>query len=755
MTAGFTSRSAITAQGTRNIYDVAIDPLMNIFTCDNTNDGDEWNLRLSHMIQTANYGYPSLFKNFSDEIMPTMKDYGGGSPTGALFVDEPGFPDEFGRSLYTCQWGWNSVMRHPLKKSGATFSADKETFIRIPRPTGIAADGNGNIYVASWKGATFSYEGENVGFVARVAPLNYQSPPFPNLQKVSDKKLFEWLASPSATRRLHVQREILRRDPQPGFIKNLSALASSSRDLSIRAAAIFTLGQIQNPSAIKSLIKLSGNPELREIALRALTVSTNVPAKIFVDGLKDKNPAVRLQSIIALNQLNKTETAGQIFPLTMDTDLAISHAAFRALVSFRAVDVCFKTIDKSDAASANSALRILGNLHERRVVGGLIERLKTASQLKPQILETLCRLYYREADWDGSWWTTRPDISGPYYKPVKWEGTEKIAGVLRGLLEKRGDQCTFYVLVFLIQKYKIESPEIPAADLEWLILNSQIDPALCKKAFQNLTRTSDEAAIHAILACATKEKFTTQLRDEFVHDSQRAKNLKLFVKLANAGSESESELAYLVLLNVVHNATADAPAKSLAQQTIDAGKNSLGLQPARASSHFVEDRVAPVAPSTNANAKLAYEEVLKQVAAAQGDAKIGAKIFETVGCAKCHTVLKSETPKGPLLGDITARYTRSEILESILRPSAKIAQGFESITIDTKEGDSFDGFIVRESGDEVELRNLNGATVIPKKNIALRKTRTVSIMPEGMVDSLSPQDLGCLLEYLQSVLPKP
>lgn len=135
----------------------------------------------------------------------------------------------------------------------------------------------------------------------RVAPLNYQSPPFPNLQKVSDEKLFEWLASPSATRRLHVQREILRRDPQPGFIKNISALASSSRDLSIRAAAIFTLGQIQNPSAIKSLIKLSGNPELREIALRALTVSTNVPAKIFVDGLKDKNPAVRLQSIIALN----------------------------------------------------------------------------------------------------------------------------------------------------------------------------------------------------------------------------------------------------------------------------------------------------------------------------------------------------------------------------------------------------------------------------------------------------------------------
>ena len=59
-------------RGTRNIYDVAIDPLMNLFTCDNSNDGDDWNVRLSHMIPTANYGYPSLFRNFSDEMIATM-----------------------------------------------------------------------------------------------------------------------------------------------------------------------------------------------------------------------------------------------------------------------------------------------------------------------------------------------------------------------------------------------------------------------------------------------------------------------------------------------------------------------------------------------------------------------------------------------------------------------------------------------------------------------------------------------------------
>src|SRR5439155_18346915 len=130
------SRLSTVVEGTRNIYDVAIDPFMNLFTCDNSNDGDGWNVRLSHMIPTANYGYPSLFKQFAEETMPAMKDYDGGSPTGALFLDEPNPPEPFGSGLYTCQWGWNSVVRHPLMAAGATFDCEKQNFIHIPRPTG-------------------------------------------------------------------------------------------------------------------------------------------------------------------------------------------------------------------------------------------------------------------------------------------------------------------------------------------------------------------------------------------------------------------------------------------------------------------------------------------------------------------------------------------------------------------------------------------------------------------------------------------
>ena len=42
------------------------------------------------------------------------------------------------------------------------------------------------------------------------------------------------------------------------------------------------------------------------------------------------------------------------------------------------------------------------------------------------VIAALCRLYYREADWDGGWWGTRPDRVGPYYKNAEWEGTESL-----------------------------------------------------------------------------------------------------------------------------------------------------------------------------------------------------------------------------------------------------------------------------------------------------------------------------------------
>ena len=143
------------ARGTRNDYDLAIDPFMNLFARGNTNDGGGWDIRLNHFIAGGQYGYPSLFKNFGDEVIAPLADYGGGSGTGMLYVQDPGLPAPFGEALYSVDWGTNFIYRHPLQPNGATFKAGQEVFVGLPRPTDIAIDGGSRLYVASWKGGQY------------------------------------------------------------------------------------------------------------------------------------------------------------------------------------------------------------------------------------------------------------------------------------------------------------------------------------------------------------------------------------------------------------------------------------------------------------------------------------------------------------------------------------------------------------------------------------------------------------------------
>jgi putative heme-binding domain-containing protein len=157
-------------------------------------------------------------------------------------------------------------------------------------------------------------------------------------------------------------------------------------------------------------------------------------------------------------------------------------------------------------------------------------------------------------------------------------------------------------------------------------------------------------------------------------------------------------------------------------------------------------------PNEKLIAQLSYEQARDAALKAKGDDKIGAQLFFRQGCIVCHTVSKSEPPKGPYLGGIAQRYSKAELIESILKPNAKIAQGFTTHYFITKKRDRVDGFIVRESGEQTEVRGASGASVVLKKSdIAKTGTLPTSIMPEGLAANLSPEDLASLLAYLQSL----
>jgi putative membrane-bound dehydrogenase-like protein len=314
------------ATGARNIYEVAVDPWLNVFARDNTNDGDGWDIKVHAFFHGADMGYPRRFKHFADETMPSLGIYGGGSGTGATFIDEPTVPAPFNSMLYTADWGRNAIYYHPVKEEKAAwFDIGQETFCHIERPTTLQSDSAGNIYIASWKGGEYTYKGENVGYIALVrAPQAQQaaashSPPLAGLNAV---EIARQLASPSHTRRLAAQRAILRRpdDARPAAEALRDMLQNDDTPRTSRIAILATLKQLMGPASATLIGRYgAGNPALKEFAIR---LTGDHPAEAppgviphIVAALQDPDDHVKTQAVIALSRLGHTQAAPDILTL--------------------------------------------------------------------------------------------------------------------------------------------------------------------------------------------------------------------------------------------------------------------------------------------------------------------------------------------------------------------------------------------------------------------------------------------------------
>jgi putative heme-binding domain-containing protein len=165
---------------------------------------------------------------------------------------------------------------------------------------------------------------------------------------------------------------------------------------------------------------------------------------------------------------------------------------------------------------------------------------------------------------------------------------------------------------------------------------------------------------------------------------------------------------------------------------------------------IVLPKVDPNDPDAIAN--LAVDVVTQRAAAAPGDAEKGLLLFKQQSCINCHTFANGQQPKGPHLVDIGKRYKRAELLESILQPSKKLAQGFDTWAFAMNDGRVYTGFVVLESAETVTVRDTTGISrELLQDNIEDRVKQEISMMPVGIAGNLSPEQLADLVAYLESL----
>ena len=145
----------------------------------------------------------------------------------------------------------------------------------------------------------------------------------------------------------------------------------------------------------------------------------------------------------------------------------------------------------------------------------------------------------------------------------------------------------------------------------------------------------------------------------------------------------------------------------------------------------------------------------EQILTLNGNAARGEELFlraAGVQCRNCHKVGQTGKPLGPDLAEIAKKYSRAQLLESMIEPSKKIDPKFAAWLVETSRGLVHTGLLKSRTEEEVVLVDGTGKEIrIAAKDIELILPQQKSLMPELLLRDMTAGQVADLLEYLQSL----
>ena len=770
--------------GTRNVYDVTVDPFMNVFTRENTNDGIGWWVRFSHYIQSGEFGYPSLYTNFPEEMLPALGEYASGSGTGNLYFEEPQWPAKYNKQNFMADWGRSMVYIHRIKEDGASFTNEPEDFIGSPQVTDLDVDASGRLYLAAWAGA--GYKGNpNKGYVDLVVPKDWKYVAFPKLSEQKEDKLISILASDSHTARTYASQELVSRNALSAVPALLKLANQSSASLESRVAAVYTLAQIKRVKALPDLVTLANDDKLREHAIRCMTdrldIAQQADIALLNSALKDPNPRVQVAAVVALGRTGKLEAAKQLVALANPP--SFTKAAVETVVGVKSIQISkqrrklkleadisnYKKLflilnpegpNDSDHAAWINPLVIT---KDGKTIDLTEEKWVSATSGLGEVQINKDCLGNPLADNAKGFGVHSPSII-EFEVPANAK-TFKATGMFTDGANNQGT-ISFQIAPLAVKNKAAEKPHstpnkaiilphiarqaliaLAAEDTVIAGLNGS-DKATQAGALSTMKLMHSEKVVDALIAKANgtnelkapiAEVLTRLHQKETVYDGSTWWSTRpdphgpYFYPVDWSGTKKINAF----LLNYVSSLSGDKKAAAITEIK-------------RSRAYVKEWNPRPVV-STKVKKTIgnsAIEDIVLHLDKAKGKANKGAKIISQVGCVSCHNIKPGDLVKGPNLAKLGAM-SKADLAESIIKPGATIAKSW--VTLTTKDGAIHTGTIVSEDKKELTLHNIAG---IPTKiEVANIKTREpgMNMMSMHLCDNLSLQDFADLVEYIQSM----
>jgi putative membrane-bound dehydrogenase-like protein len=660
------------------------------------------------------------------------------------------FGSEFASSLFICEPVHNVVHREVLAADGVTFTSHRANdeqsgeFLASAdnwsRFVFCKTGPDGALYIADmyrlviehpeWIPAEVQKRldlraGHDQGRIYRVYPEDSKLRPIPRLDKLNTAGLVAALDTPNGWQRDTAQR-LLVQAFDSAAVKPLAALLAKSPNPKVRLQALCTLD-----------------------GLEALT-----PA-IIETAAKDKHPAVREQAArVGETLLSKSpEVATSLLRLVDDPEIRVRYQLAFSLGEWNdpraGVTLAKLAVHDFD----NPQMRIAVMSSAARQVGPMLAGILSDRRAAPpaDVLEQLVNLAVALDDRDAL-----VKALGEIAKPVKEDSTawrfSAIAGFLDGL-ERRGLSLKAF--------HDAAQPEL-------------------KEAIQRLDRLFAEARNVATDPRAGETERLSAIRlagRGLDAPSQETESLGALLRpqeplaiqqaaLAGLGRGSGERVAGILLagwrgyspmrraevLGILFRRQEwiSALLRAVERGEIAAGQISAAYQQKLLghSQEAIRERAAKLFTATDSD----RQRVVKQyegVSDLAGDATRGRAIYQQT-CSVCHRLKGEGNEAGPDLGSMADK-PAAQLLEAILDPNRAVEARYFSYTAVTQSGRETSGIIAVETPNSITLKTATGSEeVILRSDLKQLTASGLSLMPEGLENSLKPQDLADVIAYIKT-----
>ena len=675
--------------------------------------------------------------------------------------------DEYYGNAFTGETVHNLVRRIVLEPDGATFTGhraageEKEEFFASTdnwfRPVEIRTGPDGALWISDmyrfviehprWISAERLAKldvraGSDKGRIYRLYPANKELRPIHNLAKMKSKDLITLFDTPNGTVRDLIHREIYQRQDK-AVVKQLKRLADQSEIAAVRAHALCVLDGLNAlwPEDVYNRLT-DADPRVREVAVRLsedFISSGRTTNRDHVSEL-DWNPALPLLK----------EKLGEMIN---DPDERVRYQLALSLGEWRN-DPKAATIlsELAKKECSNPWIRAAILTSSTRWPAEILVGVLTLDEKAPGRQEMIAQLVATAAGAED------PHIlqaalaaiaPAKDEKAADWQLTA-LASLVETLDRKKLSLSTIANFSTPETRQAIERLEKVAKSAGEIASNPEATIDQRDAALRMLSASADEKDLKILVQFATKEA-NARLQKTAQKALRSQRSLDLPKLLINEWKTSlvKARPAIIELLlgrdEGVEKLLDAVEDKSIATSEIAAANRQTLLKHSNEKLRKRAESLFPV----NENRQAVLAKFSQEVPKLTGNIENGGHIFAQ-SCAPCHAFRGHGFAVGPDLAPLGDKPVEDFLL-AILDPSSVVEPRFVQYTIDTKDDRSLSGVVTAETSTSVTLSQAGGVTEkILRSEITSMRASPLSLMPEGLEQGRTAQDLADLIAYVKS-----